>query len=310
MKAAPATDKDLPPNVAELTRLVLAANPLHRRFLESALAAATAEEMDHLSVYMDFCLNRGIAMDYLAESYLTIVQDMLREQIYFQKHKKYRYSTFAEVADSVYFNDDYMALYMYGLALTSFLWPNHIAMQRFFLDALPRNKRGRYLDIGPGHGYFLMTAMKHSSYEDFLGIDISEASIRLTRDIVTHFCPEYRDNFNLRCLDFLDSGLETGSFDAIVAGEVIEHVERPDEFLKEIARLAKPDAWIFVTTCINAPAVDHIYLFGTPEQVDDMFRACGLRIKKSLILPYEGKTVEESLKGKLSVNVAYVLEKA
>src|SRR5688500_3372430 len=78
MKTAPATDKDLPANVSELTRLVLAANPLHRRFLESALAAATAEEMDHLSVYIDFCLNRGLAMDYLAESYLTIVQDMLR----------------------------------------------------------------------------------------------------------------------------------------------------------------------------------------------------------------------------------------
>ena len=77
-------------------------------------------------------------------------------------------------------------------------------------------------------------------------------------------------------------------------GEVLEHVEQPEVFLRRIAELAKDDGYIFITTCINAPAVDHIYLWRTTDELEDMITASGLSIVEPLRLPYEGKSLEES----------------
>ncbi|TAL33774.1 MAG: class I SAM-dependent methyltransferase [Alphaproteobacteria bacterium] len=298
----------LPDNIRALRDAILGQNPMHRSFMTAALANVTPEEMGHLDRYIDFCRQRGLTIAYLADCYLTIVGDTLREQIYFQKNKKYRYSSFAQVADNVYFNEEYMSFYMYGLAITSFLWPNHLALFRFFRDMLPKDKKGAYLEIGPGHGYFLLTAMQRSAYSSFTGVDISETSIAQTRALLEHFGGG-KKGFELLCMDFLDSKLPENGFDAIVMGEVLEHVEQPEHFLKQIARLAKKDAYIFVTTCINAPAVDHIYLFSSPEQLEKLFSDCGLKIRNQLIKPYEGKSLEESLQQLLAINVAYVLER-
>lgn len=299
---------EMPQNVTALIDKVIEGNPMHRNFVTRALANVTTTELAHLDDYLDFCLQKGLTVDYLAECYLTIVGDTLREQIYFQKHKKYRYSTFAEVGDSVYFNEEYMSFYMYGLAITSYLWPNHLDLFRFFRETLPPAKTGKYLEIGPGHGYFFMTAMEQSSFDTFTGVDISETSIAMTRALIEHSGAD-KASFDLVCMDFLKTDLPENGFDAVVMGEVLEHVEQPELFLKQIARIANKDAHIFVSTCINAPAVDHIYLFKTPEQLSKMFDDCGLRVKSQLIRPYEGKTEAESLEQLLPINVAYVLEK-
>jgi hypothetical protein len=84
-------------------------------------------------------------------------------------------------------------------------------------------------------------------------------------------------------------------------------VEAPGVFLERIGRVAAPDAHIYVTTCINAPAVDHICLFESPEALERLFAASGLAIRDQLIRPYEGKSLGDSLAERLPVNVAYVL---
>jgi 2-polyprenyl-3-methyl-5-hydroxy-6-metoxy-1,4-benzoquinol methylase len=299
---------ELPPLVGELVEIILAENPVHRAFLSGALETLSPQEVRHLEAYLDFCVGRGLATDYLAECYLTIVGDTLREQIYFRRTGKYRYSTFAEVAGSVYFDEDYMSAYMYGLAITDYLWPNHRDIFRFFGETLPTDRAGSYLEIGPGHGYFLMTAAATSAYDSFTAVDISETSIAMTSAVVDHFGANAKP-VDLRCMDFLDSQLPASSWDAVVMGEVLEHVERPDLFMAQIARLAKNDAYIFITTCLNAPAVDHIFLFDHPRQLEHLFADAGLRIEQERIRPYEGKTLQESLDELLAVNVAYVLRK-
>lgn len=310
MSTSTATQRQpLPQNISALVAKALEENPVHRNFMNAALGNITAEELGHLERYLEYCLGKGLTIDYLAECYLTIVSDTLREQIYFQKHKKYRYSTFAEVGDKVYFNEEYMSFYMYGLAITSYVWPNHLDLFRFFRQTLPAKKPGSYLEIGPGHGYFLLTAMENSSFDSYTGVDISETSIAQTRALIEHFTKGKHKPFDLQCMDFLKCDLPEGAYDAVVMGEVLEHVEQPDLFLKQIARIAKRDAYIFVTTCINAPAVDHIFLFRDPQQLEKLFADCGLAIKQQLIRPYEGKTEAESLAQLLPINVAYVLEK-
>jgi len=228
------------------------------------------------------------------------------EQIYFNRHKRYRHSTFAEVAESVYHDAEYMNRYMYGLAISTFLWPNHVAMLRMFRAEIPTTAGGRYLEIGPGHGFLLLAAAEVGGYDELLAVDLSEASVRQTKAIMEHFqpgCPVHIEK-----LDFLDAAhLKPRTFDAVVMGEVLEHVEDPARFLRRIAELATKDAFIFITTCINSPAVDHIYLWRTIDSLEEMIDACGLDIVKALRLPYEGTTLKESVASELPINVAYTL---
>ena len=113
-----------------------------------------------------------------------------------------------------------------------------------------------------------MTAMERSSFDHFIGVDISETSIARTSALIECFGQGGKKSFDLRCMDFLECDLPEAGFDAVVMGEVLEHVERPDVFLEQIARIAKKGGHIFVTTCINATAVDHIFLFKDTQQLE------------------------------------------
>lgn len=310
-QTATAPKHKLAPLTTSLIAEVVAKNTRHEGFINNALNIVTPEELGDLEKYLGFCASRGISIPYLADCYLTIVGDTLKEQIYFMKHRKYRNATFKDVADAVYHNKEYMDRYMYGLAISDFFWPNHIAMTRFFKKCLPRSQKGKYLEIGPGHGYYLMTALDLSAYDDFLGIDLSEASVKQTQAIIDYFSPEAKGRFALKNTDFLEAkDLEPGSFSAIIMGEVLEHVEQPQVFINRIAELATKDAFIYMTTCANAPAVDHIYLYEKPQDVEDQFKAGGLEIVDRAILPYEGQTLERCIKEGLAINVAYALKKA
>ncbi len=302
--------ESLPQNSAELIEKILEENPVHRKVLEASVQQLTGDEVQLLESYISYCLEKGLTLDYLAESYLILVMDTFREQMYFQQHKKYRYSTFAEVANDVYFNKEYMSHYMYAVALTLFFWPNHLGMFRFLKQTLPRDRKGKYLEIGPGHGFFITTAMETTGYDSFTGVDISETSIGQTSALIDHYRKgKPKKNLQLKCMDFLGADLPNSEFDAVIMGEVLEHVEQPDAFMKRICAVAKKDAYIFITTCIDAPVKDHIYLFENTKQIADLFDHCGLSIKSELFLPYEGKTLEESLAKRLPVSVAYVLQK-
>lgn len=295
--------------VDSLVEAIVDQFPVHQGFISQAISGATPEEIDRLAGYLEFCLGKGLGLDYLAESYLTILGDTLDEQHHFQEHGSYRHTTFAEVAASVYHDRDYMDRYMYGLAITNFLWPNHVSMSRFLRRTLPRRRSGRYLEIGPGHGFLLLSAIGIGSFDDYLAVDLSAASVQQTRTIVEHFHPGAPARVEMQ--DFLQADdLTPGTFDAIVMGEVLEHVEQPEVFLRRIAELAKDDAYVFVTTCINAPAVDHIYLWRTTDELEEMIAANGLTIVEPLRLPYEGKTLDESRALRLPINVAYVLAKS
>jgi ubiquinone/menaquinone biosynthesis C-methylase UbiE len=298
----------MPEKVTELVTAIVAEHPLHKQFVYSALEDLRATELQELAAYLDFCTGKGLTVPYLAECYLTIVEDTLEEQIYFMKHKEYRHKTLQEVADKVYFDPEYMNRYMYGLAITGFLWPNHVSIVRFFKETLPSDKKGAYLEVGPGHGHFMMTAMEAGSFDEFLGVDISATSIEQTRSIIDHFAHKNAEKVRLELRDFLAvDDLPDASFDAIVMGEVLEHVEEPAKFLQRIAQLAKPDAHIYITTCINAPAIDHIYLWRTIESLEAMIRDNGLSIERHHYLPYTGKSLAETQEAEMPINVAYVL---
>jgi SAM-dependent methyltransferase len=296
-------------NIGTFVSLVVGKFRVQAKFLHAAVDGLSREETESFESYVDFCLKSGLALDYLADCYLTIVQDTYAEQIYFMKHGKYRNTSFAEVEKAVYGNPSYMERYMLGLALTSFLWPNHREMSRFFLEQTPNNQRGDYLEIGPGHGYYFLKALTGTSYDSFTAVDVSAKSIDLTKKIIAHFAPDHVSKTRLLLLDFLNSDLPPASFDAVVMSEVLEHIEQPSVFMKRLWELSRPGGFVFMTTCVNAPAIDHISLFRTTDEVERVCTDAGFAVKAKLDIPYFGKTIEECAVEKLAINVAYNLER-
>lgn len=287
---------------------IKAASPLHAKFIDDAWGRLSAEDRRLAEEYLAHLARCGHDDDLLVRSYMTILVDTMDAQRHFLRTGCYPHASFAEVADSVYFNPDYMTRYMIGLALTAFLWPAHVAIRHFFQDALPSGREGTYLEIGPGHGLFLLHAMRQGAFRRFVGVDISRSSIELTRAAVRALHPVGEAALELCLADFLDGAALAGPYDMIVMGEVLEHVEQPGAFLRRIADLATPETLAFVSTCVNAPAIDHITLFPDLDTLDRLIDDSGLAVRSRLAVPHEGKTLEQCLRQRLPINVAYVLE--
>lgn len=296
-------------SVDDFTSLVTEANPLHTSFMKRSLRSLREDTRADLIAYLSYCLSSGLSLDYLAASYNTIVNDTRTEEMFFAENKRYRFSRFDELAHSVYFDDTYMRKYMYDLAITSFLWPNQVVLHDFFIRTFPRGQKGTYLEIGPGHGYYFMQAARLGDFERLVGVDISPASVALTRDILRYFEIEKKCRTEVIEADFLTFHEENAEYSCVVMGEVLEHVEDPGRFLSAIARLCGPSTHVFVSTCMNAPACDHISLFRAGKDVEDIITSSGLQIVDACYIPYVGKTLEECETDALAVNVGYVLRR-
>ncbi|HEG8106053.1 TPA: class I SAM-dependent methyltransferase, partial [Campylobacter jejuni] len=66
---------------------------------------------------------------------------------------------------------------------------------------------------------------------------------------------------------------------------------------------------IFATIPINAPAIDHIYLFSHPDEVKDLLKNAGLKIKECEYFMANNYSLEKALKTKNAIVMAVVLEK-
>ena len=302
--------KPLQPLSAEIVRLVLARKPMHRKFLLRAIADLSDAERAEVESYIAFQHQGGLSDERIAQGYLTIVEDTFIEELRFRETGRYRFSTFAEAQSTVYDNHDYMSRYMVGLALSSFWWSNHMKMRRYFKSHLPTLalRSGLYREVGPGHGMYFLESMRRCHFSLYEGIDISSTSVAMTRRVVES---GYFGNFphaRIVQADFLASA-DLQLADVLVMGEVLEHVEDPGVFLARAHATTVSDPVFFLTTCINAPAIDHLYNPDSVEQLEQLFSDHGFVVRDRCIVPRDGATLDDCVRDRLAINVAYMLGK-
>ena len=108
------------------------------------------------------------------------------------------------------------------------------------LDIFSRYKFERILDVGCGDGNFAMLIARACKAKEVYGIEISEKGAELAR------------KNGVKCyqldVDEEDFPFEDNYFDAIFAGEIIEHLYDTDHFLDEIYRVLKPNGILVLTT--------------------------------------------------------------
>lgn len=98
----------------------------------------------------------------------------------------------------------------------------------------------RILDVGCGNGYFSVLLKDVSNAEEVYGIEISEKGVELAnkKGVVAFQLDIDEKNFPF----------EDNYFDAIFAGEVIEHLFDPDHLLEECYRVLNPRGLFVLTT--------------------------------------------------------------
>ena len=270
----------------EITAHIYPKNNLQRKHIEAVLEDQDNRYFQDCEFYcgqlLEFLRRRDRDAEFAADAYLSLVADMVSEKRRYIRSGSYSCPGMERALEEIYSAEERMLVYMTGLYLSTFLWPNHYSIYRFFQDTQREwPSRFSHLEIGPGHGLYLIESMRAYPQSSFRAMDISQTSLDMTRDLAALIVPD--GHIDYERMNVVD--LSGGPFDQIVMGEVLEHVEDPLAVLRSIRNTVSDSGRFFMTTCANSPAIDHVYHFKSVEEIRDMCGAAGFDVVSELILP-------------------------
>ena len=299
-------------NFEQIIESIIKQSPFQKKKIQTYLAGKDIgffEEAElFASSYSKYLECHGIPMEFAVSAYLEMCQNMMKCQLEFMKTGKYTVTENNDTFIDVYGNEEKMQSYMIGLAISQFLWPTHYEMYKFFGTAI--SKYGRevesYLEIGPGHGLFLNKALDYLKHcKDITAVDISPISVAITKSIIEFFRKkQFLIDF---CTQDILEFSSTKRYDFITMGEVLEHVTYPEKLLCKLHGLISDRGRVFISTCVNAPAIDHVYHFKHINEIISMVNECGFTIESSLILPVENLPMEVIVDQKIAINYCAIL---
>ncbi|XP_067839947.1 ubiquinone biosynthesis O-methyltransferase, mitochondrial [Heptranchias perlo] len=122
----------------------------------------------------------------------------------------------------------------------------------------------RILDVGCGGG--LLSEPLGRLGAMVAGIDPVEDNIR-TAEVHQSFDPVLREQVQYTACSLEEMAMEAaGTFDAVVASEVVEHVSDVETFIRYAAQVLKPGGSLFITT-INKTSLSYVLAIVAAEQV-------------------------------------------
>lgn len=285
-------------------------SPTQEKNVQKYVKAMYKQEREKLVRRIHYFLEQGHTYETMAEGYIKFCEYFSEERFYFMENGTYRYSTYEE-ASVLYNDEEYMNNYMTGLAFAIYLWGIQRDGMRFFRKKCQEDvhKGGKYLEVGPGHGEYLVTAIENMGFDHYLAVDISKTAAEITKGFVDFALKERPDmlgKVDVIHKDFFDFTMEE-KFDAVVISEVLEHVENPKDFLVQVRKLSKKDTFIYLSTAINSPYPDHLYLFHNKDEIYALFEETGLKVVDEVVSTIDGVTMEKAVKKKYDIMAGFIL---
>ncbi len=228
--------------------------------------------------YRQFIEEKGLSLDFGVKCYLKLCASMAQERLDFLRTGQYSSKSFEEVNRRVYSNPEVMQYHMHGLVFAQFLWPEQYRRFEFFSKHLKTYAGGArtYLEIGGGHALYITEAARLlDSCSEFDLVDISPTSLDLAKGIARN------SRIGYHLMDICDFPAHT-QYDFITMGEVLEHLERPRDLLLKVRDLLSPGGRAYITTPVNAPTLDHIYLFRNVGEIRDLLQSSGFAIEREV----------------------------
>lgn len=299
------------PELSRLVELIFSRNPLQKKRISKYFENHADAEFWAFAESLSSTLNHGfLSSDEQREkatsSYIQMCKNFLWEQIKFKKTGKYSCHDASVANIEVYSDPEVMRYYMVGLLLSYIFWPNHYELFKFFKENLPNKKPQNYLEVGVGHGLFTSTILKKFAGINPTIVDISETSINTSKEVMKSF------NVNPSLINFVHSDyLDVqfkNTFDFITMGEVLEHVNDAPLFMRKTKELLSSQGRIYLSTCANSPALDHVYHFHNVQGIRNLLIEEGFHIVKDLALAAEDIPEEEWEKELVTINYCAILE--
>lgn len=212
----------------------------------------------------------------IVDGYAEFANDSMRNQVFYEKHGRYRASSYEEVSRECYHNEEHMNVrYLPGMFLSHYLWPQHYNMLKGFKSlVLPRVRNAKlFFEVGVGCGAYSKATLEALPEVSGIGFDISQFSLDYTARVLRAFGVGARYKTEKRDIRF---GYPEKS-DFLICQEVLEHLENPAEFCCWLSAMMAPGGHGYITAALNAAHSDHIYLFHTPSELEAMIRAAGLQ---------------------------------
>lgn len=295
------------PAISKVVDRLLTDWPEHGRYIESRFKDDTPDFLARTEEFAALALT-GMQDDlqlYCAD-YRWMCEEFWKEEFHFRREGSYRLSTFEEAYREVYSNADYMSRYVRGILISQIIWDPHArAFDIFRTEFLTGIGEGAsYLEVGPGHGFFLAFASRVENIARMEAWDVSPSSIAEAKQALSRL--GVTREISIIEQDVLVAPARHDEFDAAVISEVLEHLERPDLALQSLCAALKPGGRIFINAPINSPAPDHIYLWRSPEEFLDFVKAQGFEIEAAYDLPQTGVKLERAIKLNLSVSCVVI----
>lgn len=288
-------------------------SPLQKKKLEKTFATKENTFFEEAEVfannYVGYLENQNIPLEYAIDAYLNMCNMFFRAQMSFIRTGKYPEDSSDKAYENVYNDQKAMKSYMIGLALSQYLWETHYKIFKFFDSFISNNKNSisSYLEIGPGHGLYLNKALDYLKEESSVtALDISPISINITKSIINYFKENRKVEYINQDMLKFDGNKK---FDFIVMCEVIEHVNFPEKLLLKMGELLSENGKAFISTCVNCPAVDHVYHFKFVEEIREMLENTGFTIESELVLPVENLPMEEIIEKKITINYCALIKR-
>jgi len=154
--------------------------------------------------------------------------------------------------------------------------------------------KGKVLDIGSADGMFTKIISDKTMAKEVVGIDVLENSVKWANK---HW--EAQKNMSFELGNAHNLHLRGGTFDAVFALEVMEHVSRPDMALSEIRRVLKKGGycvilvptdnllfratWFLVSRLMWARIWEgcHVQSFNSKNRLSVCVRRAGFKIEKN-----------------------------
>lgn len=219
-------------------------------------------------------------IDTLIQGYCVFVLGVNKSQARYEKEMHYQYASFSDVYRNAYSSENFMRYYHWGVFVTTFGWRHHLLLYSLYKEKFLSRLSGRLkaqtlLDLGCGSGVWHLFACNHIPDLVVSGVDISPTSISISK--TTASILGLADRIDYICSDALLFNLEVPA-DAAVSCFLMEHLERPDKLLFNMARNMKSDGLAFVTCALTAAECDHIFEFKHESEPISMAEAAGFRL--------------------------------